>query len=60
MRGKKKQLCCPACGFKRLIDADFMIQSELIPEKEIPRGWVPDYYQKCPGCKNQIGIKKVS
>lgn len=56
----KKQLACPVCGFKRLIDADTSNKSELVPEKEIKSGWTPDYYQKCPCCKNQIGIRKVS
>lgn len=55
----KKQLKCPVCGFKRLIDANLDNISELVPEKEIKDGWTPDYYQKCPCCKNQIGIKKI-
>lgn len=56
----KKQLPCPVCGFRRLIDADSNNKSELIAERNIEGEWVPDYYQKCPNCKNQIGIKKVS
>lgn len=56
----RKQLPCPICGFKRLIDANSDNKSELMAEKDIEKGWIPDYYQKCPNCKNQIGIKKVS
>lgn len=56
----KKRLVCPVCGFKRLIDADVRNKSELKAEKEVSDLWIPDYYQKCPGCKNQIAIKKVS
>lgn len=55
----KKQLKCPVCN-RRLIDAQEDTESELVPEKEIKSGWVPDYFQKCPSCKNQIGIRKVS
>ena len=56
----KKRLCCPVCNFNRLIDADESTKSELIPESKIEPGWIPDYYQKCPVCKSQIGIKKLS
>ena len=56
----KKRLSCPVCKFKRLIDADENNHSELRAEKDISNGWTADYYQKCPQCKNQIGIKKVS
>ncbi len=56
---EKKKLKCPVCGFERLIDSAAGTNSELVPEKKISAGWVPDYYQKCPQCKNQIGIKKV-
>lgn len=55
----KKQLTCPVCGFKRLIDSSESTQSELKAEKDIRGMWKPDYYQKCPHCKNQIGIRKV-
>lgn len=57
---KRKKYECPVCGFDRLIDADVQNKSELKAEKDIPKGWIPDYYQKCPRCKNQIGIRKVS
>lgn len=57
---KKKKLSCPVCGFNRLIDADIDNQSELISEDKMPKDWQPDYFQKCPHCKNQIGIRKVS
>lgn len=59
--GKKilrKQLGCPSCG-ARLIDAVFDIESELVAEGGFRPGWKPDYIQKCPKCKKQIGIKKV-
>ena len=56
----KKKLSCPVCNFNRLIDADESTMSELVPESSIVPGWIPDYYQKCPVCKNQIGIKKLS
>lgn len=56
---KKKQLSCPLCGFKRLIDAEAGNQSELVLEIQIKDGWHPDYFQKCPQCKNQIGIRKI-
>jgi len=57
---RRKNLICPVCGFGRLIDAAENTCSELKAEKEIDIQWVPDYFQKCPKCKNQIGIKKVS
>ena len=57
---KRKHLPCPVCGFKRLIDADEYNVSELKPEQEIEANWRADYFQKCPRCKQQIGIKKVS
>lgn len=55
----KRSLKCPVCGFERLIDASIYNQSELFPEIKMPRNWLPDYFQKCPRCKNQIGIRKV-
>lgn len=57
---RKKKFPCPICGFKRLIDADENNVSELIAEKDMPLNWHPDYFQKCPQCKQQIGIRKVS
>lgn len=57
---QKQQLVCPVCGFRRLIDSDMNTKSELKSEKEICNGWRADYYQKCPKCRNQIGIKKIS
>ncbi len=57
---RRKKLSCPFCGFKRLIDADENNQSELIAEDQMPVDWHPDYFQKCPQCKKQIGIRKVS
>lgn len=54
-----KQLHCPICGFKRLIDANEHNRSELYEETAAPPGWEPDYFQKCPQCKSQIGIKKT-
>lgn len=59
LRNKKKRIQCPVCGFPRLIDADANTESELIPEEEVKEGQEPDYYQKCPQCKKQIGIRKV-
>ncbi len=55
----RKSLKCPVCDF-RIIDTDAGSKSELKAEKDIPPGWKADYYQKCPKCKNQIGIRKVS
>lgn len=57
---RKKRLCCPCCGFRRLIDAEEDNISELYAENTMPANWKPDYFQKCPQCKNQIGIRKVS
>jgi len=57
---EKTQLICPVCGLKRLIDASADTKSELIPESKIKKGWKADYYQKCPKCRNQIGIRKIS
>lgn len=56
---RKKKLSCSVCGFNRLIDADADNLSELMPEDKMPKDWHPDYFQKCPHCKNQIGIRKV-
>ena len=55
----KKQLACPFCGFKRLVDAEQDTKSELCEESQIKPGWKPDYYAKCKKCGRQIGIKKV-
>lgn len=55
----KKQLVCPVCGFGRLIDASVDNVSELKAESEITEDWKPDYFQKCPQCKSQIGIRKI-
>lgn len=55
----RKQLACPVCGFKRLVDADENTKSELCEETHIKNGWRPDYYAKCKKCGKQIGIKKV-
>lgn len=54
-----KQLKCPMCG-RRLIDTVDSNQSELIEEAKIKNGWIPDYLQKCWGCKKTIAIRKVS
>ena len=56
---RKKQLKCPVCG-QRIIDASDKNISELVAEANMKPGWDPDYYQKRPKCKKQIGIKKVS
>ena len=55
----KKRISCPICGFARLIDSDENVKSELREESTITDGWHPDYFQKCPQCKKQIGIKKI-
>lgn len=53
----RKQLACPVCGFKRLVDADENTKSELCEETQIKNGWRPDYYAKCKKCGKQIGKK---
>ena len=55
----KIQLKCPVCG-RRLIDAASGTQSELKEEEKMQHGWIPDYIQKCAGCKKTIAIRKVS
>ncbi len=55
----KKQLKCPICN-RRLIDSTETTKTELRVENETDSKWTPDYIQKCPHCKNLIGIKKVS
>ncbi len=60
MEYEKVFLPCPLCNYSRLIDTVVGIESETIPENEIPAGWKPDYFQKCKGCKKEIGIRKVS
>lgn len=54
-----KQLKCPACG-RRLIDTIDSNRSELIEKEKMQAGWIPDYIQKCWGCKKSIAIRKVS
>lgn len=54
-----KQLECPVCG-RRLIDAVEGNQSEVREKDKIQAGWIPDYLQKCWGCKKVIAIRKVS
>ena len=56
---RKKRLSCPVCGFKRLVDADERVISELYDESKMPPGWKADYFAKCCKCGCQIGIKKV-
>ena len=56
---KTKKLKCPLCGY-RLIDSAEECITELRPGDEKIRGWKPDYMQKCPKCKREIGIRKVS
>ncbi len=56
---KNKKIPCPICGFSRLIDSDENVKSETKAVNDISDGWHPDYIQKCPQCKNQIGIRKV-
>lgn len=51
---------CPICHFRRLIDTRKGCKSELKGMRDFPENWVPDYYQKCPSCKQEIGIRKVS
>lgn len=58
-RSMKKQLACPFCGFKRLVDSEQDTKSELCEESQIKPGWKPDYYAKCKKCGRQIRIKKV-
>ena len=55
----KKQLACPVCGFKRLVDADINTKSELREESMMEPGWKADYFAKCRKCGKQIGIKKI-
>ncbi len=55
----RKQLACPNCGFKRLVDADENTKSELYEESQMRSGWRADYYAKCKKCGKQIGIKKI-
>ena len=54
----KPSLSCPICENERLIDT-----SELTHSKTYVPGQTgymeADYYQKCKGCKEQIGIKKI-
>lgn len=58
-KNSKKHLSCPVCGFRRLVDANADNVSELRVESNISEDWKPDYFLKCPQCKNQIGIRKV-
>ena len=55
----RKQLACPNCGFRRLVDADENTKSELYEESQMRSGWRADYYAKCKKCGKQIGIKKI-
>ena len=59
VKTSKKHLPCPVCGFGRLVDASADNISELRAENSIAEDWEPDYFLKCPQCKNQIGIRKV-
>lgn len=54
---KRIQIKCPFCKY-RIIDSNADINTRTGPEEEAP-GWIPDYIQKCPRCKKQIGLKKV-
>lgn len=54
----RKQLACPVCGLKRLVDADENTKSELCEETQIKNGWRPDYYAKCKNAVNRLELKK--
>lgn len=54
-----KKIACPVCGYKRLIDANILTKSELIPEENHKLNEPYDYVQKCKGCKREIYIRKV-
>lgn len=57
---RKKQVECPKCGFKRLVDANITVRIEAYEENEMPLNWNPDYFIKCKKCRHQIGLRTAS
>jgi len=51
-------LACPCCGWHRLIDTGKRTRSRTISPND-PEHPDADYYQKCPRCGEQVGIKKI-
>ena len=55
----RKCLLCPVCK-RRIMDTEDTVLSEIIvvsAEQKAAR--LADYYAKCWGCKNEIGIRKI-
>jgi len=58
----KNEVHCPNCG-SRLLDAEKGVKTltKIIYAHDTGQStdlWVPDYYEKCWKCKQEIGIKK--
>lgn len=55
---KRQTVPCPACNFKRLIDAGDDTKTRTF-QPEDPGYEDADYYQKCHHCGTEIGISKL-
>ena len=53
-----KQLKCPHCD-RRVIDSGENVRSEIRVIRPTD-SWKADYFTKCWGCKNEIGIKQLN
>lgn len=58
LSNKHDLLRCPICN-RRIIDSAVGVKVRLFPSKST-EGDPPDFYLKCPGCKKEIAIKKIS
>ena len=53
----KVHVPCPACDFKRILDSESSVRSEVLEESDISPGYKPDFYTKCPKGGKTIAIK---
>lgn len=54
----RRAIRCPVCGH-RLLDAEDNVKTQVRPVEKDAK-WKPDFYEKCVGCKSDIGIKKTA
>ena len=53
---------CPVCGFGRLLDSSADIITDILVatsfDESEKNGWKPDFFAKCPKCKNEFGYRR--
>ena len=52
---------CPVCGFGRLLDSSADIITDILVATSFDDSgkneWKPDFFAKCPKCKNEFGYR---